>query len=270
MVEANSTIYLTSWLNDKIVDIEGNTFFNVCEKPHGLATNDGSSFWIANLNDGKVMKYGENSQVIEVGGQPVNMLITDDRFYIADREQDRILSYGYNSSTVSNVGRIEYDLSSFLDAEIAVGYIDMFKDGDTLYVASDEYNGFITIDLSEGNILGQTYSPTTSDYGATEIVVSGSDIYLNTGNRIIKWDGSEWETIVSDLSGDSGYNYSGKYVDLILSTTCYGGDDDSASKYLYVAAGINPDKSEEGTLQHVIRYSFDGTDWEYSKTIDFL
>ncbi len=271
MVEANNTIFLSSWLHDSIVNIGGEVIESVSEKPHGIATTDGLSFWVTDVNEQRVQNYGGNEQTITVSGQPVNVLLTDNTLYIADREEDSILYYDYDnpSGTVTLPSEKEYDLHSYLDEDTAIGYIDMFKEGNTLYVASDEYDGYITIDLDDGTTQSQPHSAQANDFGATGIVVDNTDVYINTGNRIRKYDGTSWTNIADDVSADAGYEYSGKYIDLILSTTCYGGDEPTgATNYLYVAAGINPTTSEDETPHHIIRYHFDGTQWVFSKVID--
>jgi hypothetical protein len=295
MTEADGTLYLSSLPHDTIVDINGNELFATFEKPHGLEY-DGTYFWVADPNENKIHKYtnsGAKSNEFDLGADPVNILHatvnSTDRLFVGDRDANNIFGFKLDENkdiiqdqaeeTGSESSIIEIDLDGYLNSK-AIGSIDMAYDGaDTLYVVSDEYDGLIEVDLSTESspvVSGKTYVKHSGDFGGLGVALDGNGlIYINTGNRILTFDGNDWGDLGVDLREDGGHDYNGYYIDLVVSSTDYTADASAKSKlpterYLYVASGISPEEEVDDDVQHhVIIYSNDGSVWTHHKTVDF-
>lgn len=295
MTEAEGTLYLSSLEQDRIVDIAGKEKFATFEKPHGLEF-DGTYFWVADPNENKIHKYtnsGAKSNEFGLGADPVNILHatvnSTDRLFVADREENNIFGFEIDdngdiiqdeadaNNTTGSI--IEIELDSYLNSK-AIGSMDMAFDdsSNTLYVVSDEYAGLITVDLSTESspvVGGTTYVKHSGDFGGLGVALDDGLVYINTGNRILTFDGKDWVDLEVDLREDGGHDYNGYYIDLVVSSTDFTTDPTTRSKlpterYLYVASGISPEEEvDDDVPHHVIVYSHDGSDWTLHKTVDF-
>lgn len=284
--DENDNIYLASWEKGKIVDLKNKSYIiSICATPHGLATIDGENFWVSDLNQEKITKYNvssitTSSHSFEGDSQPVNILIADDKMFVADRNKDKIIQFDYVSSTdtIDINTSVEYDLTEFLDLNLAVGYIDMVYDSTKLYIASDEFKGYIIIDFAlddtDENFI-TAVSLDDLDAGVMGIAIENDSIYLNTGNKLYLKIDDDLYLLDENMSATSTYDYSRDYVDLVLTDKGYGDNiTANSSKYLYVAEGINSDVAE-GYVHHVIRYDYvvdtelDEWDrWQFGAVID--
>jgi hypothetical protein len=303
--DTEKKLYLISLPERKIVDVQGGLVADTIEDPHGLAWNNhnNGTFWLADPNENKIHKYtssGVKDREYVMAADPVNLLFTDDRGFVADRSEDNIFGFSLDDQgdiiqksdgSIPNPGDIiEIDLDEFLDRSTSVGFIDMAYDAgnSNLYVVSDEYEGFMVVDLSDQAIqeyedqpkdsfspLTPTshaeYAKTEGDFGGLGVAFHDGVVYVNTGNRILSYAEGNWQTLAENLREDSGYTYNGYYVDLVISDKDYITEDSSESKsmtvdtYLYVASGIAPGIDvPDDVPHHIIGYHNDGSgDWEH-------
>jgi hypothetical protein len=290
MTEAEGTLYLSSLPHNSVVDIHGEELFATFDKPHGLEF-DGTNFWVADPNENKIYQYSKSGAFIDDysgGADPVNMLHAtvngERRLFVADRGENEILGYAFDGENIkqdeadanNTTGSIiEIELDSYLNSK-AIGSIDMAYDdaNSILYVVSDEYDGLITVDLSTESspvVGGTTYGKQSGDFGGLGVALDGNGlIYINTGNRILTFDGNDWGDLGVDLVEDSGHDYNGYYIDLVISSTDFTARGLAPVDYLYVASGISPEEEvDDDVPHHVIVYSHDGNNWTHHKTVDF-
>jgi hypothetical protein len=191
-----------------------------------------------------------------------------------DENGDIVQDEAEASGEVSSIIKIYLD--EFLNSK-AIGTIDMAYNGaDTLYVVSDEYDGLMEVDLSSGTlngVTGVTYAKKTGDFGGLGVALDENElIYINTGNRILTFDGNDWVDLGIDLREDGGHDYNGYYTDLVITDIDYTSSDaeSSSSQHLYVASGLSPEEEVDDEVpHHVIIYSNEGGDWTYYKTVNF-
>jgi hypothetical protein len=154
----------------------------------------------------------------------------------------------------------------------------MAYDGtDTLYVVSDEYDGLITVDLSTESspvVTGEAYSKLSGDFGGLGVALEETGlVYVNTGNRILTFDGNDFVDLGVDLREDGGHDYNGYYIDLVITDNDYTSSDaeSSSGQYLYVASGISPEEEVDDDVPHhvIVYYSNDSKTWTHHKTVDF-
>jgi hypothetical protein len=291
MTEADGTLYLSSLPHDSVVDIDGEELFATFEKPHGLEF-DGTYFWVADPNENKIHQYGKSGAYMEAfsgGADPVNILYVEvndtERLFVADRDANEILGYAFDGDIIQDEADannttgsiIEIELDSYLNSK-AIGSIDMAYDdaNSILYVVSDEYDGLITVDLSTESspvVGGTTYVKHSGDFGGLGVALDDGLVYINTGNRILTFDGNDWVDLGVDLKEDGGHDYNGYYIDLVITDNDYTSSDaeSSSGQYLYVASGISPEEEVDDDVPHhvIVYYSNDGNSWTHHKTVDF-
>ncbi len=270
--------------------------FPTFDLPHGLVYDpDTHEIWICDPNSGKIFQYGiqgagdwrTEMENYSVGTQPVNVIIVPEfqvgeeleprfkRLVVADREENAIFLSPFDTPT-HNTGAFNNENGWTLQylTDDSGGYIDMFYDETTylLYVVSDEYFGFQTIDLASEDppTSGQTYLFTGSsgitqeeiDYGCTGITMYDGKLYINTGGRVIRCnaDGTE-ATVLCVLEGIYPDNEV-MYVDIIIANDLKTDGFDEKSRleedpyYIYIPSG--PVKSGEKIPAHLLRCSIDG------------
>ncbi len=293
MVEANDTLYISAFEADKVTTVAmGEDInpedFHAFEYPHGLAYGGGSSpdtnIWVCDLNDQSIKSYtgGSLDSTTMIGTEPVNMIFLPAqdnrrsaglprRILVADRMENclHILSFNNDGTTLSqNEIATKIDLSSYME-ESAVAYIDMYLEGDLVYIVSNEFFGFLTIDIYDSDPV-LTHHPFTgtqsiteigTDMGGMGIAVHDSLVYVNTGGRIIRSSptGTDAEVLcsLSDLYPDN----TGYYIDMVISDSVrnegYTPRFISPPTYIYVASGLFWDSPEVAT--HLVRCGLDGS-----------